>query len=227
MKLVRRIVVKVEERLSRETVAEGALALLDAEGLDALTIRKLAESLGVTPMALYWHFKNKEELLTGIADRLWSQVDSALDPSRTPLEQLRALMESLLAILRNHPEAVDLMVRPAARMSPGCMDVTEAALDTLTRQGFSSQDSSRIVILALSMLVSLVAGEPGACPPGSTPEQHAEDLRHKRIVLSTLPPSSYPHLVDFAVDLTTPENIDAYYRLGLDIFVGGLATLKP
>src|SRR5690349_18471231 len=65
-KHVRRIVVNVvptratKERLSRETVTERALALADAEGIDAVTIRRLATDLGVTPMALYWHFQDKE-----------------------------------------------------------------------------------------------------------------------------------------------------------------------
>src|SRR6266851_2792013 len=52
-------------RLSKRTVTESALKLADADGLDALTIRKLAQHLGVTPMALYWHFRSKEDLLEG------------------------------------------------------------------------------------------------------------------------------------------------------------------
>ena len=58
-------------RLSKEVVVERGLALADAEGLDALTIRRLATELGVTPMALYWHFRNKEELLAALGDQVW------------------------------------------------------------------------------------------------------------------------------------------------------------
>ena len=50
-------------RLSKRVVTDAALKIADADGLDALTIRKLAQDLGVTPMALYWHFRNKEDLL--------------------------------------------------------------------------------------------------------------------------------------------------------------------
>ena len=53
-------------RLTKQAVVQRALALADADGLDALTIRRLATELGVTPMALYWHFRNKEELLAGL-----------------------------------------------------------------------------------------------------------------------------------------------------------------
>nr|BFE84159.1 hypothetical protein GCM10020093_067600 [Planobispora longispora] len=57
-------------KLTREAVVERALQIGDAEGLAAVTIRRLAQELGVTPMALYWHFKNKEQLTVGMADHL-------------------------------------------------------------------------------------------------------------------------------------------------------------
>lgn len=57
--------------LTPQTVVEGALALADAEGLEAVTIRRLAKELGVTPMALYWHFSSKGELLEGMAARIF------------------------------------------------------------------------------------------------------------------------------------------------------------
>src|ERR1019366_4473632 len=63
-------------RLSKAAVVEQALALGDAEGLEALTYRRLAQQLGVTPMALYWHFRNKEEMLGGLAERIWSEIDT-------------------------------------------------------------------------------------------------------------------------------------------------------
>src|SRR5579862_2663509 len=62
-------------RLSKRAVVDRALKLADAAGLDALTIRKLAQDLGVTPMALYWHFRSKEDLLEGMAERVWEEID--------------------------------------------------------------------------------------------------------------------------------------------------------
>ena len=57
-----------------------AMQLADADGLEALTIRKLATDLGVTPMALYWHFRSKEELLGGLVERVWSEIDTNVEP---------------------------------------------------------------------------------------------------------------------------------------------------
>src|SRR5713226_3132955 len=66
-------------KLSRSAVVDRALALADSDGVDALTIRRLATELGVTPMALYWHFRSKEELLAGLGDQIWSELDTDVD----------------------------------------------------------------------------------------------------------------------------------------------------
>src|SRR5882672_5666484 len=89
--------------LTRATVAEHAVRLADTEGLDAVTIRRLAQELGVTPMALYWHFKNKDELLLGIADHVMSGVQGTRQPGDSWTRQLRAMVESLVAVMRAHP----------------------------------------------------------------------------------------------------------------------------
>jgi len=87
-------------RLTRAAVVDRALALADKLGLDALTIRKLATALGVTPMALYWHFRGKDELLGALAERVWSEIDLTVDRTAPWTEQIRALLESLLKVLR-------------------------------------------------------------------------------------------------------------------------------
>ena len=79
-------------RLSKDAVTGRALELADADGLDALTIRKLAQHLGVTPMALYWHFRSKEDLLEGMGERVWSEVDMNVDPAAAWPDQLRAML---------------------------------------------------------------------------------------------------------------------------------------
>src|ERR1700722_1452703 len=79
-------------RLSKAAVVERGLALADAEGLEAVTIRRLASDLGVTPMALYWHFKTKDELLSGLADSIWAESDVDLDQSAGWADQLRGLL---------------------------------------------------------------------------------------------------------------------------------------
>ena len=90
-------------RLSKRAVVDRALKLADADGLDTLTIRKLAQDLGVTPMALYWHFRSKDDLLEGMAEQVWSEIDVVVDPSVPWWAQLQGGLESLLTALRAHP----------------------------------------------------------------------------------------------------------------------------
>ncbi|WP_435127232.1 TetR/AcrR family transcriptional regulator [Actinacidiphila sp. bgisy144] len=69
-----------QERLRREAIADSAIAIADVEGLEAVTIRRLAKQHNVTPTALYWHFKEKDQLLDGMAERLFANVE--LPPAR-------------------------------------------------------------------------------------------------------------------------------------------------
>src|ERR1700709_824692 len=97
--------------LSKSAIVERALELADAEGLDAVTIRRLGQSFGVTPMALYWHVKNKEELLDAMGDRLFETVDWSV-PNGSPWDvRLAAVVRGLVEAFRVHPVCVDLAYR--------------------------------------------------------------------------------------------------------------------
>lgn len=215
-----------QERLSRDRVTDGALALIDAEGLDALTIRRLAQRLGVTPMALYWHFKNKDELLDGVAGRLWEQVDRRRDTSKPLLDQLRALVESLIAVLRQHREVVALLLVPHGR-EPGeaYLHATETALSILFELGFDAGSAAQICQNGLRTATALVLGEPGAATPGQTPEERSEATRRKRLLLESLSPSRYPSVVAAAGPLTCWDDPDAHYDFGVDLFMAGVAAM--
>src|SRR5262245_53387782 len=91
------------ERLTRTTVVGRAIEIADTEGLDAVTIRRLAQELGVTPMALYWHFKNKDELLLGITDHVLAGVTTNRAANDGWQRQLRAMVEALVNVMREHP----------------------------------------------------------------------------------------------------------------------------
>src|SRR4029077_11191572 len=130
-------------RLSKAAVVARAMALADAEGLEALTIRRLATELGVTPMALYWHFRNKEELLAGLGDQIWAELDTDVDPAAPWPAQLRALMESLVHVLRTHPSASELLMS-GEKQSVAALDANEVALEVLHRAGFDPRHASAI-----------------------------------------------------------------------------------
>ena len=209
--------------LTPRRVVEGALALADAEGLEAVTIRRLAGELGVTPMALYWHFRSKDDLLDGMAARIFEEIDLSVDASAGWQEQLRALLDSMVGVLRARPsKAILLSTRTAS--SEGSLRATEVALDILRRGGFSSTEATLIARHALSTVVNLVSGEPGVVARKQSSEL-LEARRRARLFLESLPPERYPRLVEAAVPLSEGVDPDAYFVFGLDLLLAGIEAM--
>src|ERR1700757_1784677 len=131
------------ERLSRDTIVDGAIALADAEGLDTVTIRRLAQDHKVTPMALYWHFKDKGELLDGVAERLFADVRLPAPSPKPWPEQLRSILEALLNALRPHPEVAGL-VSDRVLSSEAGLTVAERTLALLRHAGLSTERAAQV-----------------------------------------------------------------------------------
>jgi TetR/AcrR family tetracycline transcriptional repressor len=215
-------------RLSKDTVTGRALELADAQGLDRLTIRRLALDLGVTPMALYWHFRSKEELLSGLSDQIWSEVDLEVDQSAPWPDQLRAIMESLVGVMRAHPSGAQLVL-VHEKEGEGPMRAAEIALGLLRGAGFDPQQASEITRAGLWTALSLVMSEPGFEPDvkaSLTDAERAEHQRRKQVKIALLPADEYPRLVECAVPFTTVDP-DFHYRFGIDLFIAGVEALAP
>ncbi|MBO0819523.1 MAG: TetR family transcriptional regulator [Nocardiopsaceae bacterium] len=209
-------------KLTKDTVVDRALALADATGLDALTIRKLAQELGVTPMALYWHFRGKNELLDGLAARVWSEIDTDVDRSVPWPDQLRAMLESLVRVLRAHPAAAQLLMSHAKQSEPA-LHATEAALEVLRDAGFSPLHASEIAGSALWTGMILVMSDPGT--DWQSPEERAELQRRKQVALAMLPVARYPRLVECAGPMTVPDDPDFHYDFGISLFIAGVEAM--
>jgi AcrR family transcriptional regulator len=210
-------------RLTRAAVVDRALALADKSGLEALTIRKLATELGVTPMALYWHFRGKDELLDGLADRVWSEVGIDLDPAAPWTEQLRGMLVSLLSVLRAHSAAPQLLLRSEKLHSAASMQATETALELLRTAGFSPADASAIARSAFWTALMLVMSEPGIELLDDA--ERAEMQRKKQIELATLSPARFPRLIECAIPMTACDEPELHYQFGVDLFIAGVAAI--
>jgi TetR/AcrR family transcriptional regulator, tetracycline repressor protein len=213
-------------KLSKAAVVEAALALGDAVGLEALTIRRLATDLGVTPMALYWHFRSKEELLAALGDRVWTEIDVDVDPAADWAAQLRGLLESLVRMLRAHPCASQLLLSGEKLHGEASQLVTEKALAVLARGGFAPGEASEVARSALWTGLMLVMSEPGY-DPALSPAERAETQRQSQIKLAMLPPGQFPHLVAAAGPMTACDDPEFHYRFGMDLFTAGVLALAP
>jgi TetR/AcrR family transcriptional regulator, tetracycline repressor protein len=208
-------------RLSKDAVVGRALALADSLGLEALTIRRLAQDLGVTPMALYWHFRSKEELLSALGDRVWAEISLDLDPAASWPDQLRALLESLIAMLRAHPSGSQLLMSGEKLHGDSSLLATETTLAVLGRGGFDLDHASEIARSVLWTGLMLVMSEPGY-NPALPPDQRAEHQRQTMIRLAMLPPDRFPCLVESAGPLTSHHDPEFHYRFGIDVFIAGV-----
>jgi TetR/AcrR family tetracycline transcriptional repressor len=210
-------------RLSKQVVVERGLALADAEGLDALTIRRLATELGVTPMALYWHFRNKEELLAALGDQVWRELDTDIDPAAPWYAQMRSLLESLLHVLRSHPAASQVIL-DGEKQSDAALVAIETALHVLRRGGFDPEQAAEIARSALWTGLMLVMSE--GFKPGLTDAERTEEQRLARVRLALLPPDRFPRIVEAAEPMSACEP-DMHYKLGVDVFIAGVRAMAP
>jgi TetR/AcrR family transcriptional regulator, tetracycline repressor protein len=209
-------------RLSKRTVVERALKLADTDGLDTLTIRKLTQDLGVTPMALYWHFRSKEELLEGMAEQVWSEIEVNVDPAVPWWAQLQKGLESLITALRAHPAAPQLLLEHE-KQNEAALRAAEAALEILRGAGFDAQQASEIARSTLWTAITLVMSEPGWAPD-LTGEERAEENRRNEIFFAMLPAARYPRLVESAAYMANCDP-EFHYRLGAELFIAGIRAM--
>jgi AcrR family transcriptional regulator len=198
-------------RLSREQVARAALDLLDRNGLEALSMRRLADQLGVGTMTLYGYFKGKDDLLDAVIDA------AVADRERVELEgpwqdQLRTLMRATRRALGKHPSLVKVRAeRPVLR--PEALRFAESGLTILRAAGFDRTEAAQSFRLLFTYVFGYVS---------FSPEQGADKARRdSRIASSALPPDEYPTLTDTVQELADAMAGDATFDFGLDRIIDG------
>lgn len=143
--------------LNRARVLEAAVELADREGIEALTVRRLADVLGVHPTSLYNHVASKDALLAGVVERLFEAADLPAEVA-TWADWVAALARALRATARAHPGAFLALTRvPATGARP--LQQTELALDAFVRDGFSVAEARDAVAGVSLALLGLALNE--------------------------------------------------------------------
>ncbi|MEV0827313.1 TetR/AcrR family transcriptional regulator [Nonomuraea rubra] len=208
-------------KLTAQAIAERALEIGDTEGLDAVTIRRLATDLGVTPMALYWHYKNKEQLLVGMADHLIGGFAPSPADERPWQAQLRELTEGLIRTLRTHPCAKNVLEQIDPVEVPHFLAVWDRALGLARSAGFSVDESCLITKYLLQSAIAIA----DAPVRGRADPAWGERIRTKQVGLQTLPLERYPHLVEMASPLAGDMDPALYDTFGVDLVLAGIEAL--
>jgi AcrR family transcriptional regulator len=206
--------------LSRERVLRGAVAVADAGGLAGLTIRSLAQELGVKPMSVYHHVANKDEILDGIVDIVFSEIDlpSAEGSWRTEITK-RAF--SARAALRRHPWAIGLL---ESRTSPGPATLRhhDTNIGVLRAAGFSVEATAHAYALIDSYVYGFALQEAGL--PFEGPDNVAEIAAP---IMELFSSGEYPHMVELATEFVLQPGYDFgnEFDFGLGLILDGLERL--
>lgn len=201
--------------LSRERVLAAAVAVVDREGLDALSMRRLGEELGVEAMSLYRYVENKAALLDGIIESILSEMTvREADAGASWSEQIKAQARSLRATLRRHPKALSLFATRAA-VTPETFAHVESALAVLRDAGFSVVDSIRALQLVLAFTVGNTLSVFSMLPADEASGPRYEALDAGRFAR-----------VREAAQALASWDVDGEFEFGLDAVVRGLDAMR-
>ena len=186
--------------LTRRAIVVRGLELGDAEGLEAVSLRRLASDLGVTPLALYRHVKDKQDLINAMYEAIVEDFDLRSDvrPGMKWTNQRRRALMNIIA-LHDRPVAWPLAIAYSGSGSPSIWRMHESALDILMRAGFTRREAVELN----RMLSMLVAGSLLLFRQGSLPESDQLLVARKRFELE-LP--SFPRLSLRTSSSTIPNN---------------------
>jgi AcrR family transcriptional regulator len=203
---------KPRQPLSRERIVETAIALVDAEGLDALTMRRLGADLGVDPMAVYYYVPNKAALLDAVVEAVMAEIDlGADDPSAAPVERLVRAAQAYAAVLVRHRNALPLLlVRGPA--TPEALAPLEVMVGILRSGGVPPQQAVagvHVLTAAVRGYAAIIANE--TTDPGR---------RDAEALVALASPEQFPHLSEAAAQ--PRQDTQAAFEFGLRAIAVGL-----
>ena len=207
--------------LSRERVLRAAFDRTDADGIESLSMRKLAQELGVEAMSLYRHVRNKGEIIDGMVDLVFGEI--GLPPQGVDwATAMRRRAISAREVLARHPWAIGLM---EGRSTPGpaTLQHHDAVIGCLREAGFSIAMAAH----AYSLLDSYIYGF--ALQQASLPFKTSDEaLGVADSIRRQFPADAYPHLVELTVEHVLQPGYDYAdeFEFGLDLILDGLERVR-
>ncbi|MFD7084018.1 TetR/AcrR family transcriptional regulator [Streptomyces sp. NPDC059918] len=204
-------------RLDQARTVEAALALLDEAGLDALTMRRLADAVGVQAGALYRHFATKQDLLTAMAERMLAGC-STPPPESAWSARLTTLARGMRTALLAHRDGARVY---AGTHSTGAntLGFAETLLGVLREAGFGPAQAARTALAVIHYTVGHTLEEQAALQPGDQGPADPDRLRE------AVAEARHPHLAE-ALPVFTDTDFAAQFEFGLDLLLQGLRALS-
>ncbi|MGH2679485.1 MAG: TetR/AcrR family transcriptional regulator C-terminal domain-containing protein [Actinomycetota bacterium] len=208
--------VRIREPLTRDRVIEAALRVMDEEGLEAVSMRRIAREVGVEAMSLYHHVEDKEDLLDGICERVMVEFEFP-EPGEDWADNVRQGARAWRRLLKDHPNVMRLFAEQRGPVrSIDSMRPTEFALRLLQECGLTDRDTAQAFHAFGGYIQGFVMMELGSIAGGADAEHqkmHAE--------LAAALPSEFPALR--AVSRYFAEcDPDEQFEFGLDLLIRGM-----
>jgi TetR/AcrR family transcriptional regulator, tetracycline repressor protein len=204
------------EPLTRERIVEAALRVMDAEGLEAVTMRRIGRELGVEAMSLYNHVEDKDDILEGVTERVMNEFEFP-DSTGRWAEDARAMSREWRRLLGLHPSVCQLL---AERHKPleglATYRAMDSALGVLRRAGLSDRDAAQAFNALGGYILGFVMMEQGLMIGNDDEHARQHDLAAEALQGSGLVNvmACLPHFTD-----CTPDN---QFDFGLDLMIRGI-----
>jgi AcrR family transcriptional regulator len=207
--------------LTRERVLRAALVLADTGGIDSLTMRKLGQELQVEAMSLYNHVANKDEILDGIVDLVFSEIALPADRADWKKAMRRRAISARDALLR-HPWATSLM-QSRTKPGPATLRHHDSVLGSLRKAGFTLVMAAHAISVIDGYVYGFALQQINI--PLQTPAQVAEVGEN---ILRRLPADEYPHLAEMITEHAMKPGYDYAdeFEFGLDLILDGLERFR-
>ena len=206
--------------LNKDRVLRAALAIADSGGITSLTIRSLAKELGVKPMAVYHHVTNKDEILDGLVDLVFAEIELP-SPAGEWRQEISKRAHSARRVLSRHPWSIALL---ESRTSPGPATLRhhDSNIATLRAGGFTIAQTAHAYALLDAFIYGFAVQE--ASLPFEGPDGAAEFAEP---IMALMGSGEYPHLVELATEHALQPGYDFAdeFDFGLDLVLDGLARL--
>lgn len=209
--------VQARSRLSRDGVLQAALTLADRDGIGGLSIRSLAQEMATKPMSLYYYVANKDEILDGLVDLVFTEIELPR-PGSDWKEEMRRRAHSARQALRRHPWAVGLL---ESRKAPGPATLKhhEATLATLRAGGFPVRQTAHAYSLLDSYIYGFALQEAALPLAGQEPVAEVAGP-----IMEQFSPGEYPYLLEIATEVVMKPDYDYgnEFGYGLELILDAL-----
>lgn len=207
--------------LNRQRVLEAALAYADRYGLEALSMHKLGVDLGVKAMSLYNHVEDKDDVLDGLVELLWSEVAADTPTPGDWRSAMSHLAMSLRAVVRRHPHVASLVMSRQLMPQPA-LEVCETYLEAMREGGVPDESAVAFLRTVFAYGFGHALAELSCLPGGPHDGTNCDDLARLRRVTAMVPAHVPDHLVRVALKVCGDCDMGDQFTLGLDLMIRGL-----